>query len=190
MNFESLRTWAEVDLDAIAHNFQAARDHLPKHMKLLVTVKANAYGHGAVMVAKCLEGKADYLALAAMDEAVQLRQAGIRTPLLILGPVMPADYRRAAKHKITLAVSNPVEAKTISDCAAACGGRITVHFALDTGSPALDFPAPKKLPARSKRQQSSPASMPRASSATLPWQTARIRPTLTSRRTNSTGCWK
>lgn len=140
MNFESLRTWAEVDLDAIAHNFQAARDHLPKHMKLLVTVKANAYGHGAVMVAKCLEEKADYLALAAMDEAVQLRQAGIRTPLLILGPVMPADYRRAAKHKITLAVSNPVEAKEISDCGVACGGRITVHFALDTGMSRIGFP--------------------------------------------------
>ena len=109
-------------------------------MKLLATVKANAYGHGAVMVAKCLEGKADYLALAAMDEAVQLRQAGIRTPLLILGPVMPADYRRAAKHKITLAVSNPVEAKAISDCAAACGEKITVHFALDTGMSRIGFP--------------------------------------------------
>ena len=108
MNFESLRTWAEVDLDAIAHNFQAVRNNLPKHMKLLVTMKANAYGHGAVTVAKYLEGKADYLALAAMDEAVQLRQAGIRAPMLILGPVMPADYPRAAKHNIALTVSTLV----------------------------------------------------------------------------------
>ena len=56
---DSLRTWAEVDLDAIEHNFLAARNHLPKNMKLLVTVKANAYGHGAIPVAKLLQNKAE-----------------------------------------------------------------------------------------------------------------------------------
>mgnify|MGYP002510720388 CR=1 FL=1 len=71
---DSLRNWAEVDLDAVLHNFMAARNHLPENMRLLVTVKANGYGHGAVRIAKLLEGKADYFALAAMDEAVQLRQ--------------------------------------------------------------------------------------------------------------------
>ena len=139
MNFDSLRTWAEVDLTAIEHNFKAARNHLPKDMKLLVTVKANAYGHGAVAVAKLLEGKADYFALAAMDEAVQLRQAGICTPMLVLGPVMPSDYVRAAKHNIALAVSSLEEARAISDCALTCGKRITVHFALDTGMSRIGF---------------------------------------------------
>ena len=133
---DSLRTWAEVDLDAIEQNFMAARNHLPKEMKLLVTVKANAYGHGALTVAKLLEGKADYFALAAMDEAVQLRQAGIRTPLLVLGPVLPADYERAAKYDVTLTVSTLAEAKAISRL----GKKITVHFALDTGMSRIGFP--------------------------------------------------
>ena len=134
--FETLRTWAEVDLDALESNFQAARNHLPQHMKLLLTVKANAYGHGAVTVAKTLEGKADYFALAAMDEAVQLRKAGIRTPLLVLGPVVPGDYRRAAQYNVALAVSSLEEAKAIS----AQGRQITVHFALDTGMSRIGFP--------------------------------------------------
>ena len=141
---DSLRTWAEVDLDAVEQNFMAARNHLPKNMKLLVTVKANAYGHGALTVAKLLEGKADYFALAAMDEAVQLRQAGIRTPLLVLGPVLPADYERAAKYDVALTVSTLAEAKAISDL----GEKITVHFALDTGMSRIGFPCTEaaKLP--------------------------------------------
>ena len=135
MLFDSLRTWAEVDLDALEYNFRAARNRLPKHMKLLVTVKANGYGHGAVEVAKLLEDKADYFALAAMDEAVQLRQAGIRTPLLVLGPVLPADYERAARYGVTLTVSSLEEARAI--CAA--GKKITVHFAVDTGMSRIGF---------------------------------------------------
>ena len=136
---DSLRTWAEVDLDAIEHNFLAARNHLPPHMKLLATIKANAYGHGAVRLAKLLEGKADYFALAAMDEAVQLRQAGIRTPLMVLGPVQPADYVRAANHNVTLTVSSLAEAKAVSACGENCGKTITVHFALDTGMSRIGF---------------------------------------------------
>ena len=140
MFFETLRTWAEVDLTAIEQNFLAARKRLPKDMKLLATVKANAYGHGAVTVAKLLEDRADYFGLAAMDEAVQLRMAGIRTPMLVLGPVLPADYLRAARHDITLAVSSLEEAKAISACGENCGKRITVHFALDTGMSRIGFP--------------------------------------------------
>jgi len=139
MLFDTLRTWAEVDLDAIMHNYMAARNHLPGNMKLLVTVKANAYGHGAVRVAQLLQDKVDYFALAAMDEAVQLRQAGITTPLLVLGPVLPADYSRAAKHDVTLTVSSLAEAEAISACAEAQGKKITVHFALDTGMSRIGF---------------------------------------------------
>ena len=136
---DSLRTWAEVDLDAVLHNFMAARNHLPENMKLLVTVKANGYGHGAVPITKLLEDKADYFALAAMDEAVQLRQSGIRTPLLILGPVLPADYPRAAVYGVDLTVSSLEEAKAISSCAESLGKKITVHFALDTGMSRIGF---------------------------------------------------
>ena len=147
---DSLRTWAEVDLDAVEHNFLAAKNHLPKNMKLLATVKANAYGHDAVTVTKLLEGKADYFALAAMDEAVQLRQAGIRTPLLVLGPVLPADYERAAKYDVALTVSSLTEAKAIS----ALDKKITVHFALDTGMSRIGFPC-TEIAAQEIRQAAS-----------------------------------
>ena len=151
MTFDTLRTWAEVDLDAIAHNFRAARNHLPKDMKLLVTVKANAYGHGALRVAQLLQNRVDYFALATMDEAVQLRQAGIRTPLLILGPVQPADYDRAAKYDVALAVSSLQEAGAISACGVSCGKKITVHMALDTGMSRIGFPCTEEA-ARQIRQ--------------------------------------
>ena len=140
MPFDSLRTWAEVDLDALQHNFYAARNRLPEDMKLLVTVKANAYGHGALRVARFLQDKADYLALADMDEAVQLRQAGITAPMLILGPVMPAAYSRAARYDVALTVSSLEEARKISGCALELGRKITVHFALDTGMSRIGFP--------------------------------------------------
>lgn len=140
MIYDTLRTWAEVDLDALQHNFMAARKRLPGNMKLLVTVKANAYGHGALPVAKVLQDKADYLALAAMDEAAQLRQAGITVPMLILGPVLPADYPRAAKYGVALTVSSLKEAEAISACGERCGKTITVHFALDTGMSRIGFP--------------------------------------------------
>lgn len=139
MTVDTLRVWAEVNLDAIEHNFRAARDYLPRSMKLLVTVKANAYGHGALRVAALLQDRVDYFALAAMDEAVQLRQAGIRTPMLILGPVLPADYSRAALYDVALTVSSLREAKAISDCAVSCGKKITVHMALDTGMSRIGF---------------------------------------------------
>ena len=140
MIFDTLRTWVEVDLDAIEHNFNAVRSRLPESMKLLVTVKANGYGHGASRIARFLEGKADYFALAAMDEAVQLRKEGIRTPMLILGPVMPADYLRAAQNDVALTVSTLEEAKAISACAVQADKPVTVHFALDTGMSRIGFP--------------------------------------------------
>ena len=139
MLFDTLRTWAEVDLDAVLHNFAAARNHLPEHMKLLVTVKANAYGHGSIRIAKLLEDKADYFALATMDEAVQLRKAGIRMPMLILSPVQPTDYARAAKHNVALTVASLEEAKAVSRCAESLDKKITVHFALDTGMSRIGF---------------------------------------------------
>ena len=157
---DSLRTWAEVDLDAIEHNFLAARNHLPKNMKLLVTVKANAYGHGAIPVAKLLQNKADYFAVAMMDEAVQLRQAGIRTPILILGPVLQPDYERAANHDVALTVSSLAEAKAISACAQRLGKMITVHFALDTGMSRIGFACTREAAKEINEASSLPGIVP------------------------------
>ena len=78
--------WAEVDLNAIAHNYREIRRRIGKKTKLCAVIKADAYGHGAVAVARiALDEGADYLAVATLSEALKLRAAGFTTPLLILG---------------------------------------------------------------------------------------------------------
>ena len=79
------RTWAEIDLDALAHNYQQARRKIGPNVKYLGVVKADAYGHGAIQVSRKLEQLgADYLAVSSLDEAKELRRAGIQAPILIL----------------------------------------------------------------------------------------------------------
>lgn len=96
-------TWAEVDLDAIRENVTAFRHHLHKETKVMAVVKANAYGHGAVEVASvALEAGADYLAVALLDEAIQLRMAGITAPILVMGWVRPSDASLAEKYNVAL----------------------------------------------------------------------------------------
>ena len=85
------RTWAEIDLDALAHNYQQARRKIGPNVKYLGVVKADAYGHGAIQVSRKLEQLgADYLAVSSLDEAKELRRAGIQAPILILGHTPPA----------------------------------------------------------------------------------------------------
>ena len=79
------RTWAEIDLDALAHNYRALRAHVGPKVKFLGVVKADGYGHGAVQVARTLEKLgADYLAVSSLDEAMELRHNGVTMPILIL----------------------------------------------------------------------------------------------------------
>lgn len=85
------RTWAEIDLDALAHNYQQARRKIGPNVKYLGVVKADAYGHGAIQVSRKLEQLgADYLAVSSLDEAKELRRACIRPAILILGHTAPA----------------------------------------------------------------------------------------------------
>ena len=82
------RTWAEIDLDALAHNYETLRRRIGAGVKFLGVVKADAYGHGAVRVAQTLqELGADYLAVSSADEAMELRENGITMPVLILGGI-------------------------------------------------------------------------------------------------------
>lgn len=90
MRDEMARAWAEIDLSNLEHNYRALRALLPAGCRFLGVVKANAYGHGAVPVAKKLEELgAEYLAVAYLAEAEELRQAGITVPILILGSTPP-----------------------------------------------------------------------------------------------------
>ena len=82
--------WAEINLDAVAHNVQIAKSNLDPHTKLCAVVKADAYGHGAVAVAREAEKNgADFLAVALLQEGLELREAGIRLPILVLGSLQP-----------------------------------------------------------------------------------------------------
>ena len=86
MEITQMRTWAEIDLAALEHNYRALRSNLEPGCKFVGVVKANAYGHGAIPVAKKLEELgAEYLAVACLAEAIELREGGITAPILILG---------------------------------------------------------------------------------------------------------
>ena len=135
----SLRTWAEIDLDAMLHNFMAARHHLPDEVLLAAVIKADAYGHGAVEAARLLEGKADRFAVAMTDEAVELRRAGIETPLFLLGPTPENDFEAIAKYDIEAAVPSFAYGKALCAYGAAHGKVIDYHVALDTGMGRIGF---------------------------------------------------
>ena len=137
--FKSLRTWVEINLDALECNFDAVREELPENMKILAVVKANAYGHGAIGVAKFLEDKADYLAVAATDEALELRKNGVNCPILILGHIPYGDYDNIVKFNITPTISDFYEAELLSKAAVKAGATAPLHIAVDTGMNRIGF---------------------------------------------------
>ncbi len=138
--FKSLRTWVEIDLDALKCNFDAVREMLPENIKILAVVKANAYGHGAIGVAKFLQHKADYLAVAATDEALELRKNGINCPILILGHIPYGDYDNIVKYNITPTISDLYEAELLSKAAVKADVTAPLHIAVDTGMNRIGFP--------------------------------------------------
>ena len=137
--FKSLRTWVEINLDALECNFDAVRNALPENIKILAVVKANAYGHGAIGVAKFLEDKADYLAVAATDEALELRKNGINCPILVLGHIPYGDYDNIVKFNITTTISDFYEAELLSEAAKKASVIAPLHIAVDTGMNRIGF---------------------------------------------------
>ncbi len=137
--YDTLRTWCEIDLSAMLHNFMAARRHLPDKVLLAAVIKANAYGHGAVEAAKLLEGKADRFAVAMTDEAVELRKAGIETPIFLLAPTPESDFEAIARYDIEAAVPSFEYGQALCAYGAAHGKDIPYHVALDTGMGRIGF---------------------------------------------------
>ena len=134
------RTWAEISLDNLTHNFETIRRQVGPKAKLLGVVKADAYGHGAVRVAKHLERLgAGYLAVSNLDECEELRVNGITLPILMLG-FTPADQAgRILKNDMTQAVPNLAIAEAYSSAAVHAGETMKVHIKLDTGMGRLGF---------------------------------------------------
>ena len=140
MDQATKRTWAEISLPNLEHNYRALRGMLPRGCRFLGVVKANAYGHGAVPVAKKLEELgAEYLAVACLDEAVELRQAGITAPILLLGPT-PAEFAGELLHyDLTQSVQDLPAARALSEAAVQADKPLKIHIKADTGMSRLGF---------------------------------------------------
>jgi alanine racemase len=130
--------WLEIDLDALRANLHALREAVGPDVRVEPVVKADAYGHGAVPVARALEtAGADGLSVATLDEAFELREAGITLPILVIYPVPPAGVEAAAWARIAVAVSGGVQlSRTLAVAAAAAADGappLDVHLEIETG---------------------------------------------------------
>ncbi len=134
------RTWAEIDLDALAHNYKKLRDRVGAGVKFLGVVKADAYGHGSVRVAGLLqELGADYLAVSSVDEAVELRLNGVTMPVLILGHTPKEEVASLIKYDITQAVTCKAKALEYSEEAVRLQKTLKIHIKVDTGMSRLGY---------------------------------------------------
>ena len=134
------RTWAEISLSNLEHNYRALRAMLPAGCRFLGVVKADAYGHGAIPVARRLEKLgAEYLAVACLDEALELRRAGIQTPILILGYTPPERAGELLEWDITQTVYNLETAEALSQRAQKSDKPLKIHVKADTGMSRLGW---------------------------------------------------
>jgi alanine racemase len=134
------RVWAEINLDNLAGNYNAIRSRMPGGVKLMAVVKADAYGHGAVDVAKTLlYCGADALGVATCEEGVQLRENHISAPILVFGYTPPALLDEVIRHKLTQTVFSTESARQLSETAARFNTRADVHIKIDTGMGRLGF---------------------------------------------------
>ena len=140
MNDLQKRTWAEINLDNLRHNYESIRAALPEGCRFLGVVKADAYGHGAPTVARLLQScGADYLAVSCLDEALELRDGGITMPILILGHT-PHEYTGTLiNNNITQTVTCLAKALEYSSEAEKLGKTLKIHIKLDTGMSRLGF---------------------------------------------------
>lgn len=135
MRFDN--TKVKIDLDAIYANFDAVCKKSGK--AVMAVIKADAYGHGAIQIAKLLQDKAAFFGVSSMLEAQELRQAGIETPLLILGATPASAYPLAVRDQIRPAIFRYEDALALSREAVAQGKTASFHFALDTGMSRIGF---------------------------------------------------
>lgn len=138
MNFEK-HCWAEVDLDALAHNFRLLQQHAGS-AAVCAVVKAGAYGHGDGIVCRTLaDAGAKWFAVSCLAEALHLRSGGVTGEILILGHTDPACAATLACHRLTQAVFSPEYARALSSAALEAGARVRCHLKIDTGMGRLGF---------------------------------------------------
>ena len=137
------RTWAEVDMQAIRHNFHTIRAGLPASVKLCCVVKANAYGHGVRTLAPLYQQMgADWFAVSNIEEAVQLRRCGVTRPVLILGYTPVTCVSLLAAENLSQCVYSAEYGRQLSAAAVEAGVTVKMHIKLDTGMGRLGFQCP------------------------------------------------
>ncbi len=140
MSYMQMRAWAEVSLSNIEHNYIAMRARLHSGTRFLGIVKADAYGHGAVQVARLLqELKCDYLGVACIDEALTLRESGITLPILIMGYTPTQFTHKLLEQNLTQTVYSLEMAEEFSNAAVSLGKTLNVHLKADSGMGRLGF---------------------------------------------------
>ena len=135
------RVFAKIDLGAVRNNFLAMKEKLRDGTKIIAVVKADGYGHGAVPIARMAEPW-DFIwgfAAATVEEAVELRLAGIKKPILILGCVFEEDYEKLTAYGIRPTVFQLSAARELSKTAVRTGTSLPVHVAVDTGMSRIGF---------------------------------------------------
>ncbi len=126
--------WIEVDLDAIGHNLREIRRIMQPGTRLMAVVKANAYGLGAVPVARELVRLGvDLLGVTFLREALQLRYNGIDEDIMVFSPLLPQEYPTAIDHNIIVSVGSAMDLSLVEKAAAEAGKRARVHVKIDTG---------------------------------------------------------
>lgn len=131
-------TYVNIDLDAIENNLRQAQNR--SGAKVMAVIKADAYGHGAVPVARALEGKCAFFGVANVAEALELRRAGIRTAIMVLGYVFPDCFDAVVENEIRIPIFTPEDGALLSAAAVKQGKKAYVHFAVDTGMSRIGFP--------------------------------------------------
>ncbi len=127
------RVYAVVDLDAVVDNMKSMQENLASGTGMVGVIKTDAYGHGAVPVAKAIAPYVEGYAVATADEALILRRHGITKPILILGVTHPGRYAELVEQEIRPAVFTMEQARPLSELACSMGRRAKIHLALDTG---------------------------------------------------------
>lgn len=134
MDYGTTRTWLEVDLRRLQDNYRMIREHIVSSADMIIVVKADAYGLGAPQVAKALESAGcTYFATAYIEEAMELREHGVVSPILILGSIFEEEVPLAIAQGFEVAVSDAAAAARFGAQARACGRQLVVHIAADVG---------------------------------------------------------
>lgn len=134
-------TWAEINLENLSYNFFQIKKLLSSSTKVMVTVKADAYGHGLIPVSrKLVSCGVDFLGVASIDEGIALRKAGIKLPILVMGLVLKKDLSPISSYGLTTTVCDEDLASALNNKARALGKRVNVHIKVDTGMGRIGVP--------------------------------------------------